>query len=70
MLVRMYEHKALMDAGRERTLSPGVVYDVSPVLGSQWVQAGVAVEEAAASDAPTTTPRERSTPRRKAETRG
>lgn len=48
MLVRMYEHKALMDAGRERTFSPGQSYEVSPVLGEQWVRAGVAVEDAAA----------------------
>ncbi len=39
----MYEHKAVMDAGRERTFSPGESYDLPSVLAAQWVAAGVAV---------------------------
>lgn len=42
MNVRMYEHKAVMDAGRERTFSPDVVYDLPPVIAEQWVRSGVA----------------------------
>lgn len=48
MRVRMYEHKAVMDAGRERTFSPGVEYDLPHGLAAPWVAAGCAVAVVAA----------------------
>jgi hypothetical protein len=42
MNIRMYEHKAVMDAGTERSYSPGVTYDVPPVIAEQWVARGMA----------------------------
>jgi hypothetical protein len=50
MLIRMYENKAIQDAGVERPLRVGQTYDVSPVLGAHWVGAGVAVEVAPAPE--------------------
>jgi len=44
MLIRMYENKAIQDTGTERPFRVGQSYHVSPVLGTQWVAAGVAVE--------------------------
>ena len=40
----MYELKVVQDAGAERVFHPGVRYDVSPVLGAQWVASGVAMD--------------------------
>jgi hypothetical protein len=44
MLIRMYENKAVQDAGTERPFRVGESYYVSPVIGAQWVAAGVARE--------------------------
>lgn len=42
MQILMLEHKAVMHAGRERSFSPGVCYDVSDVIGQQWCASGAA----------------------------
>lgn len=38
----MREHKAVMDAGRERTFSPGIVYELPDGLAQQWCASGAA----------------------------
>lgn len=59
MLVRMYEVKAVMDAGRERFYVPGETYAVSPVVGAQWVRAGVAAEATSSRPLAPTPPKKR-----------
>jgi hypothetical protein len=47
MQVLMREHKAVMDAGRERTFSPGVTYELPDGLAQQWCASGAATSVAA-----------------------